>query len=85
MEIMAGDYVEWVKQSRKGKSIEFRSMVSTVIEVRPEHVVIVRKNGRRSQLLRSAITAVNGVPVPAAETAVETPEVDTVAEVAHGN
>ncbi|MBK8987409.1 MAG: hypothetical protein IPM39_15250 [Chloroflexi bacterium] len=63
MDIAIGNTVEWVKRSRKGKTVELQVVTGTVAEVRDDHVVIKGRNGRRRRLPMDCITAVNGIRV----------------------
>ena len=61
--VTTGDRVEWVKVSRKGKTISLDPQREMVNEVRDGYVIIKAKNGRRRRIALSRITAINGEPV----------------------
>jgi hypothetical protein len=63
IKVKTGDRVEWVKVSKRGRTIEFVVVRGTAVEVRDGYVIIMGKNGRRRRIALSKITAINEVPV----------------------
>lgn len=63
IKVKTGDRVEWVKVSKRGRTIEFVVVRGTAVEVRDGYVIIMGKNGRRRRIALSNITAINDVPV----------------------
>ena len=62
VKVNPGDRVEWVKVSKKGRTIEFIKVQATAVEVRDGCVIIWAKTAIRRRIALSNITAINGDP-----------------------